>query len=109
MNTIIAFVIAMIFARKRPLIGSIVGCLAICGKHLYFNSFTWINFISEVWLGCVLCFIFSYMGFFVLSGTKGGKHNTGPSFMPGAGGGRGGAPPGGIIQSDEEIQRNKRK
>ncbi|MBT3226975.1 MAG: hypothetical protein HN580_12420 [Deltaproteobacteria bacterium] len=109
MNTIIAFVIAIIFARKRPLIGSIVGCLTISGKFLYFNSFTWTHFFNEVWLGFIMCFVFSFLAFFVLAGTKGGNHNTGPSFMAGAGGGRGGAPPGGIIQSDEEIQRNKRK
>jgi len=43
------------------------------------------------------------------SGLKGGKHNTGPSYI-GGGGGRGtGTHMGGIIQSDEEHRDSQIK
>ena len=109
MNTIIAIVISLTFARNKPLIGAVLASSVICGLYLYQNIFSWMDFLNQTWIGISLSFAISFIGHFILSGTRGGKHNEGPSYMAGAGGGRGGAPPGGIIQSDEEIQRNKRK
>lgn len=109
MNAIIAFVVAIVIGRKRPIFSSISGCLLIIAYYLYSNEFEVVEFLKSVWFGCFLSICLSFFFAYIWSGVKGGNHNTGPSYMGGAGGGRGGAPPGGIIQSDEERQRNKRK
>jgi len=91
---------------KKPLIGSIIGCLITVSQYFYFQNFQINTFVFCILIGFTASFGTAYFISFVLPGLKGGKHNTGPSYM---GSGRGGAPPGGIIQSDEEIERNKRK
>jgi len=109
MYAIIALVTAVLIGWKRPLIASFLGCALNVGYYVATNRFEINHFISQIWLGCLLCFVLSFIFYFICLGLRGGKHNTGPSYTAGAGGGRGGAPPGGIVLSDEEIQRNKRK
>ena len=57
--------------------------------------------------GFLLALTAGFIGSFVFSGLRGRGHNTGPSYMSGFGGGRSGAPPGGIILSDEERKHLK--
>lgn len=81
----------------------------LCVLYYFTQQFSVKSFLITLSVGFVVCGVGSYLISWIFSGFKGGDHNTGPSFFPGAGGGRGGAPPGGIIQSDEELNRNKQK
>ncbi len=98
-----------IIGSRKPLIGALVGCAITFVQYFYFQEFNLKSFAIAGSIGVSVSFGFAYFFSYVSSGFKGGKHNTGPSYMGGFGGGRGGAPPGGINRSDEEIESHKRK
>ena len=100
--------ISSVFGIKKPILSAIAGIIVLPLLYYFFGSGNIITYIILVFIG----FGLGYLGGFVLSvffsGMKGKGHNTGPSYMGGFGGGRGGAPPGGIILSDEERERLKK-
>jgi hypothetical protein len=106
---VLIIVISGFFGSKKPLLGSIIGCIITIAQYFYFQEFLFKSFAISVLIGFSISFVTAYFASFFSSGFKGGNHNTGPSYMGGFGGGRGGAPPGGIIQSDEELESHKRK
>jgi len=95
--------ISSVFGIKKPIFSAIAGIIVLPLLYYFFGSGNIITYIVLVFIG----FGLGYLGGFVLSvlfsGMKGKGHNTGPSYM-----GRGGAPPGGIILSDEERERIKK-
>jgi hypothetical protein len=105
---LIAFFVSGIIGVKKRSIGVACGCiLTIC---LYFvqNDFNLITFVVTVFLGFVASFAGSYAIPWFFSGFKGGKHNTGPSYIGGGSNRGSGGHTGGIIFSDEERKNLKR-
>ena len=100
--------ISSIFGIKKPIFSGIAGAITLPLLYYFFGPGNIATILILIFIGLIL----GYLGGFVLSiffsGFKGKGHNTGPSYMGGFGGGRGGAPPGGIILSDEERKRIKK-
>lgn len=100
--------ISSVFGIKKPIFSAIAGIMILPLLYYFFGSGNIITYTILIFIG----FGLGYLGGFVLSvfisAAKGKGHNTGPSYMGGFGGGRGGAPPGGIILSDEERERLKK-
>ena len=106
---ILVIMVSGFFGQKRPLLGSFFGCIITLAQYFYFSEFQIKSFAIAVLIGFGISFGTAYFISYFSSGFKGGEHNTGPSYMGGFGGGRGAAPPGGIIRSDEEIESHKKK
>ena len=94
--------VASFFGIKRPLFSSIAGLVILPLLYHWFGPGNITTLIILMPVGLILGFLAGLVLSILLSGFKGKGHNTGPSFMGGFGGGRGGAPPGGIILSDDE-------
>ena len=98
---VVVFISAFV-GYKKPLRGGVIGAFALpclCYVFLFTNAvFLLLSGVIGLFIGIIAALISSIL----ISGMMGKGHNTGPSFMSGFGGGRGGAPPGGIILSDEE-------
>lgn len=106
---IISSFIAGILGIKNRKLGLIVGIATLCVFYYLTQQFSIKSLLITLSIGVVTCGASVFLLNWMFSGFKGGNHNTGPSYLPGAGGGRAGAPPGGIIQSDEERERNRKK
>jgi len=97
-----------IFGVKRPWIGGIAG-LIIFPLLLYIFISTKLIFLAfAIIFGFLIGIGIGFVSSLIFSGLRGRGHSSGPSYMSGFGGGRGGAPPGGIILSDEERKNIKK-
>ncbi len=94
------------FGIKRPKVGVVIGVVVVCIFYYLTQTLEIRSLLISLAIGVPVCALGSFLTYWIFSGFRGGDHNTGPSYI---GSGRGGAPPGGIIRSDEEIERNKRK
>jgi len=103
---LLIIIVSGFFGRKKPLLGSIFGCIIALAQYFYFSEFQIKSFAIAVLIGFGFSFGTAYFISYLSSGFKGGKHNTGPSFI---GGDRAGGSPGRIIRSDEEIESHKKK
>ena len=105
---VFGILISSIFGIKRPIFSAIAGAIMLPFLYYFFGPGNIVTILILIFVG----FGLGYLGGLVLSiffsGFKGKSHNTGPSYMGGFGGGRGGAPPGGIILSDEERKGIKK-
>lgn len=106
---IIAGFISAVFGIKRPKMGLVIGVLVICVFYYLTQTFEIRGLLTSLAIGIPVCALGAFLTSWIFSGFRGGDHNTGPSYRGGFGGGRGGAPPGGIIRSDEEIESHKKK
>lgn len=103
---LLIIIVSGFFGKKKPLLGSFLGCIIALAQYFYFNDFQIKSFVIVVLIGFGFSFGIAYLISYLSSGLRGGKHNTGPSII---GGGRAGGSPGRIIQSDEEIESHKKK
>ena len=102
---IIVFIASGIIGLKKPIIGAVSGCLLTIVLFFVLNEFKISIFLTTSLFGFIASFAGGYLIPWFFSGFRGGKHNTGPSFIDGV---RTGGHPGGIILSDEE-QKNIKK
>lgn len=100
--------IASVLGVKRPLFSAVAGAIILPLLHYLFAPFNGIALLVLVPIGYVLGFLSGFAVNILFSGLKGKSHSSGPSYMGGFGGGRGGAPPGGIILSDDERKGIKK-
>lgn len=96
-------IVAGIFGRKRPLLGSLLGVVITLAIVLYSQDYNIKSIIVSALKGISASFVGAYLTYFWRSGLKGGSHNTGPSIGASRGGGAN------IIHTDEEEQHHKRK
>ena len=110
LSTIILGVLFLgaVIGAKKPWAGCIAGGIAFPLLFYLFCPWTFASLVLTTAAGSILGYITGFVGSIFFSGFKGKGHNTGPSFMGGFGGGRGGAPPGGIVLSDEELRKFRR-
>jgi nicotinamide riboside transporter PnuC len=102
---IIAGFISVVFGIKRPKVGLVIGVIVVCTFYYLTQTFEIRSLLTSLAIGIPVCALGSFLTSWIFSGFRGGDHNTGPSYKGGFG--RGGAPPGGIIRSDEEIESHK--
>ena len=100
-------ILSSFFGIKRPLFSSIAGLVILPLFYYWFGPGDLLTLLILMPVGLILGFLSGFVLSVLFSGLRGKNHNTGPSYMGGFGGGRGGAPPGGIILSDEERKRLK--
>ncbi|MDX2440795.1 MAG: hypothetical protein QNK40_09615 [Desulfobacterales bacterium] len=106
---IIAGFISAVFGIKRPKVGLLIGIIVVCIFYYLTQTFEIRSLLTSLAIGLPVCACGSFLTSWIFSGFRGGNHNTDPSYGVGFGGGKGGAPPGGIIRSDEEIESHKKK
>lgn len=94
--------ISAIFGRKKPILGSVIGCIATLAIYFYTNNFQIKSFVIAVLIGFSVSFGAAFLFSIIASGFRGGNHNTGPSFW----GIRNN--PGNIVLTDEEIKKRKK-
>ncbi len=105
---LIVFIVSGIIGLKKPIAGALSGCLLTVVLYLFLNDFEINWFLITCLLGSLAGFAGGYSIPWFFSGFKGGRHNTGPSYI-GGGAGRGlGEHTGGIILSDEERKNAKK-
>jgi hypothetical protein len=105
---LIVFLISGIIGIKKRSIGVTCGFILTIFLYFVLNDYNLITFVATVVLGFVASFAGSFAIPWFFSGFKGGKHNTGPSFIGGGSGRGSGGHTGGIIFSDEERKNLKR-
>lgn len=99
---------AILFGAKKPIIGIFVGSILLPVLVYFFHSHSIIFLFFSIIIGALIGGVTAFISSIFFAGMKGKGHNSGPSFLGGFGGGRGGAPPGGIILSDKERERLKK-
>jgi hypothetical protein len=105
---LISFVVSGIIGLKKPILGVISGCVLTIILFFILYEFERMKFIIVLVFGCLVSFAGGYFIPWFFSGFKGGKHNTGPSFIGGGSGKGWGEHTGGIILSDEERKNIKK-
>ena len=103
---LIVFFVSGIVGLKKPLIGTIAGCILTIVLFFLFYNFTVFQFLLTCLIGFATSFAGSRAFSWFFSGFRGGKHNTGPSYI---GGGDRTAWGGGIILTAEERENLKKK
>ncbi|MBT4266611.1 MAG: hypothetical protein HOD85_20625 [Deltaproteobacteria bacterium] len=94
---------AVVLGRKKPLIGIVTGCVLTLILYFVSQDFQLKSFIIHSLIGLAISCVSSFLGNIIISGHKGGNHNTGPGFI---GSGRHGGG-GNIVHTDEEIKNQK--
>jgi len=105
---LIVFIVSGIIGLKKPIVGAISGCVLSSILFFILYDFTLIEFLITALFGFIASFAGGYLIPWFFSGFKGGKHNTGPSYIGGGSGKGWGEHTGGIILSDEERRNIKR-
>ena len=107
---LIVIIIAVLLGRKSWLLGALVCVIGTIVIYFIFNPFTLKSFIAMFFIGVFLGIGTLIISQIILPGLKGGKHNTGPSYI--GGGDRQSGSRGGIVPTDDElktIKENQRK
>ena len=100
---LIVFIVAGIIGIKKKILGALTGCLLTLILYFLIEDFKITKFIVTVFLGFLSSFAGSYAIPWFLSGFKGGKHSTGPSYIGGGAGKGWGEHTGGIILVHPEL------
>jgi hypothetical protein len=95
--------ISAILGRKKPIIGSVIGCIATLAIYFYTNDFQIKSFAIAILMGFSVSFGSAFLFSIVASGFRGGNHNTGPSYW-----GLFRNNSGNIVLTDEEIKGRKK-
>jgi hypothetical protein len=107
---LITFIIAGVIGFTKPICGVLSGAVFVCLWAVVFADMTLTRLIVACLFGVIASGIGGYSLPWFFSGVKGGRQNTGPSFIGGDGGkGWGGRRSGGIILSDEEREHLERR
>ncbi len=99
---IIVFIVSGVIGLKKPIVGAICGCVLTIALLFALHDFELIKFAIVLLFGFLASFAGGYLIPWFFSGFKGGKHNTGPSYIGGGSGEGWGEHTGGIILSDQE-------
>ncbi len=97
--------LSAIFGRRKPILGSLIGCVLTLVFYFYSQDFQIIIFLVAILIGFSASFGSAFVFSIIASGLRGGNHNTGRSFYGGFGRGR----EGGIILSDETREKNRKR
>jgi hypothetical protein len=104
---LIVAILGAIFGAKGPWVGVVAGLMAFPLLYCLTQTAGFLGAVVTAVAGAMIAGLTGFGASFFYSGFKGKGHNTGPSYIGGFGGGRGGALPGGIVMSDEEHRKNK--
>lgn len=103
---LIIFLVSGIVGIKQRKIGLGSGLALAIITYFLFEKFKLSTFLISILLGLISSLLGVFLIPWFFSGFKGGRHNTGPSYMGGSSCKRGG-PGGGIVLSDSERKNLK--
>lgn len=97
---LIGSILGAVFGARKPWMGGVAGLLAAPTLFYFSTSLGMTSTIVGALVFVLLSTAYGYIASILISGLKGGGHNTGQTYVSGFGAHH----PGGIILSDEELK-----